>query len=148
MANDADDNMILRASGGITLEGNVNITGRLTAGTNGLAVSHPSAGDAPCPGGWIAYGDLCFLDSKRAANDWGVGDHWCRSQQGAHMCTDAEVSGIRGWRGWFGGNFWYADAYTDDGALFHNCNCDGYWYNHDGGADKGDHRAAYCCRSR
>ncbi|MCA9543998.1 MAG: hypothetical protein KC613_06390, partial [Myxococcales bacterium] len=107
-----------------------------------------TSGDATCPGGWIPYGDLCFLDSRRGSHNWGVGDYWCRAQVGGHMCTDAEVSGIRGWRGWFGGNFWYADAYTDDGALFHNCNCSGYWYNHDGGANKGDSRAAYCCRSR
>ncbi len=148
VGNDADDNMLLSASGGITLQGNVNVTGRLTAGNNGLSVTHPSAGDAPCPGGWTAYGDLCFLNSRRNANDWGVGDHWCRTQQGAHMCTDAEVSGIRGWRGWFGGNFWYADAVGDDVALYHNCNCGDYWYNHDGDAGKGGHRHAYCCRSR
>ncbi len=147
--NDGDDNMILRASGGITLEGNVHITGRITAGNNGLSqTAPPRAGDQPCPGGWHTYGDVCFLDSRRGAHHWGVGDHWCRSQTGGHLCTDAEVSGIRGWRGWFGGNFWYADAYTDDGALFHNCNCGGYWYNHDGGAGKGDSRHGYCCRSR
>ncbi|MGK0357828.1 MAG: cytoskeletal protein CcmA (bactofilin family) [Bradymonadia bacterium] len=114
----------------------------------GGGIGGSRAGEAACPPGWPAYGDVCFLDSRRAAHHWGVGDHWCRSQQGAHMCTDAEISGIRGWRGWFGGNFWYADAYADDGALFHNCNCGGYWYNHDGGSSKSSSRAAYCCRHR
>ncbi|MEZ4463396.1 MAG: hypothetical protein R3F43_02485 [bacterium] len=107
-----------------------------------------AAGDSPCPGGWIPLGDLCFLDSLRGAHHWGVGDTWCREQTGGHLCTDAEVSGIRNWRGWFGANFWYADAASDDVASFFNCSCAGYWYNHDGNAFKGDSRHAYCCRSR
>lgn len=106
------------------------------------------AGQAACPGGWNTYGDVCFYNSWRWFNDWSLQDHYCRTQLGGHLCTDAEISGIRGWRGWFGGNFWYADAAHDDAALFHNCNCGGYWYNHDGEAHKGDHRGAYCCRSR
>ncbi len=120
-----------------------NIRGNLVGGGGGAG-----AGDARCPGGWYTYGDVCFLDSRRGAHHWGVGDHWCRSQTGGHMCTDAEISGIRGWRGWFGGNFWYAEKCGDDCGLFHNCNCGGYWYNHDGGANAGNSRHAYCCRSR
>ncbi len=143
IANDGHDNMVLRSSGGITLEGNVRITGSLTGGGGGA-----QAGEAKCPGGWSTYGDLCFQDSRHCSNDQTYADHWCRSNRGGHLCTDSEVAGIRGWRGWFGGNFWYADADRDDGALFHNCNCGGYWYNHDGSAGKGDHRCWYCCRHR
>lgn len=107
------------------------------------------AGEDACPGGWAAYGDVCFLDSLRGAHHWGVGDHWCRAETGGHMCTDAEVSGIRGWRGWFGGgNFWYGENCGDDCGSFYNCACGGYWYNHDGNANKGENRHAYCCRSR
>ncbi|MCA9525155.1 MAG: hypothetical protein KC549_02515, partial [Myxococcales bacterium] len=115
---------------------------------NIIGANGASAGDSACPGGWIAYGDVCFLDSLRGAHHWGVGDHWCRAETGGHLCTDAEVSGIRGWRGWFGGNFWYADAAADDVASFFNCACGSYWYNHDGNAYKGDSRHGYCCRSR
>ena len=106
------------------------------------------AGDASCPGGWFAYGDVCFLDSQRGAHHWTVADHWCRAETGGHACTDAEVAAIRGWRGWFGGNFWYADAVGDDVGQFFNCACGGYWYNHDGSANKGDSRHGYCCRHR
>lgn len=107
-----------------------------------------TAGASTCPGGWNTYGDTCFYNSRRGANDWSIQDHYCRTQLGGHLCTDAEVEGIRGWRGWFGGNFWFADTMGDDVASFHNCNCGGYWYNHDGGADKENHRYAYCCRPR
>ena len=141
--NDGHDNMILRSSGGITLEGNVHITGNLSGGGGGV-----TAGASSCPGGWDAYGDLCFYNSRRGATQWGLQDHYCRTQLGGHLCTDAEVMAIRGWRGWFGGNFWYADATRDDVAHFHNCNCGGYWYNHDGEAGKSGSRHAYCCRSR
>jgi hypothetical protein len=105
-------------------------------------------GNATCPGGWHTYGDTCFLDSQRGSHHWGVADHWCRAETGGHACTDAEITGIRGWRGWFGGNFWYADSVDDDVALFYNCQCGGYWYNHAGNANKGDSRHGYCCRSR
>jgi predicted acyltransferase (DUF342 family) len=107
-----------------------------------------TAGASNCPGGWSGYGDVCFYNSRRGANDWTLQDHYCRTQLGGHMCTDAEIVAIRGWRGWFGGNFWFADSHGDDVGSFHNCNCGGYWYNHDGSAGKGDHRHAYCCRSR
>jgi len=143
--NDGHDNMIIRSTGGIRLEGNVHITGNLSGGGGG---GGGQAGSAPCPGGWSGYGDLCFRNSRRGGAPETLQDHRCRSQLGGHLCTDAEIAGIRGWRGWFGGNFWYADADRDDGALFHNCNCGGYWYNHDGTAGKGGHRHAYCCRSR
>jgi len=112
------------------------------------AAAAPNAGNQVCPTNWIAYGDLCFLDSRRAANEGTVGDYWCRSQTGGHLCTSMEVAGIRGWRGWFGGNFWYADQDADDWMLYHNGNGTGYWYNHDGASHLGDDRAAYCCRSR
>ena len=107
-----------------------------------------TAGATTCPAGWNTYGDTCFYNSRRGANDWSLQDHYCRTQLGGHLCTDAEVEGIRGWRGWFGGNFWFADTMSDDVGSFHNCNCGGYWYNHDGGAEKSNHRYAYCCRPR
>ena len=112
------------------------------------AAAAPQAGNVVCPSGWFTYGDLCFYDSRRAANDGTINSHYCATQLGGHLCTSMEVVSIRGWRGWFGGNFWYADQYGDDVMLFHNTNGGGYWYNQDGGAALSDHRYAYCCRSR
>jgi hypothetical protein len=116
--------------------------------TGGIAGYNKWAGQDPCPAGWNTYGTLCFYNSRRGATHQTLVSHYCATQLGARLCTDSEVALIRGWRGWFGGNFWYADAYSDDAALFHNCNCGGYWYNHDGGSSKASGRYAYCCRTR
>lgn len=79
-----------------------------------------TAGSSTCPGGWNTYGDLCFYNSRRAAQEYGRVSNQCASQLGAHLCTDAETLSIRGWRGWFGGNQWYADSPNDNYALFFN----------------------------
>jgi len=157
--NDGHDNLRLRGGGAeLNLEG-----GRIYANTYLDARDHlcirgscrsswPSsggtAGEAACPGGWNGYGDICFYNDRRRAQEQTLVGHWCHSQLGGHLCTDDEVVAIRGWRGWFGGNFWYGEMNGDDSALFHNCNCGGYWYNHDGGAHRSNNRYAYCCRNR
>jgi len=133
-------------AGGVRIDGNVTVTGRITA-NGGIAGAGGVAGESGCPGGWAGFGDTCIAGNW-GCNAWGYADHWCRAVVGGHLCTDAEISGVRGWWGWFGGNDWYADATSDDVAGFYNCACGGYWYNHDGNAGKGDCRNWYCCRSR
>ena len=146
-ANAAAVNAASSAVSGHTSNVNAHHT-RYTDNEARAAVALPTSGTVPCPSGWDTYGDLCFYNSRRGADDGTVVAYYCATQLGGHLCTAAEVSVIRGWQGWFGGNFWYGDQAGDDIELFHNCNCGGYWHNSDGEANMADHRAAYCCRSR
>lgn len=145
------ENLVLGASTGNVVIGPTNAgvlwggAGQNLFANNVYSISN-TAGQANCPG-WAGFGDTC-INGHWGCNAQTYADYWCRANTGGHLCTDAEIAGIRGWWGWFGSNDWYGDSASDDVASFFNCSCGGYWHNHDGNAGRGDCRNYYCCRSR
>jgi hypothetical protein len=136
-------------SGGTLIHGNARVTGQLTV-NGGIAGGLPgnSAGRDACPGGWWSnwIGDMCMLGNWGAqAQPWT--DHWCKQNgpNGGHLCTDTELGGARAWLGAFGNNDWYADVTSDNVATFRNGVGFGYWVDHDGDANRANHRNWYCC---
>jgi len=99
-----------------------------------------------CPPGWDDFGDVCIYPNREWCGPFEWSDYWCKANRGGHLCTDAEIGGIRAWWGWFGGNFWYADTTSDNVGSFHNVNGGDRWYDQDGDGAKHDCRGFYCCQ--